>query len=237
MIALVAIATALIGVAAAQTASLDTIENSTIETTNETEYVELDIEFADSFNDTSEESVEFTSYQEAAWQDNGTEVGNYTGTLNGTTLKVQDEIHDHATYAVELNQSATTVNVNGTEFASDGTVDLTTVTADSITADDTVLSLTITADTVVTDTVTGGPSDTVNVRYQLNTTSFEQQMEYRVFVETGDKSNIQSGYVSPDDATIGGGFFDGDDAQPGFGVGVAIVAIAVAGVVARRRGS
>ncbi|SFC65220.1 PGF-CTERM protein [Halobiforma haloterrestris] len=223
------------GIASAQDSGLEEIENTTIETTSNTSYVELDIEFAETMENTSEETVEFTTYTEAAYQDDGTELSDYDETLSGTTLTVNEDVHDHATYDVELDSSATTVTVDGTAFADDGTVDLSGETSDSLTSDDTVLSISVTADTIITDTVTGTPNDTVTNEYQLSDTGFESGVEYRALVEVGNANNIASGYVAPDDATIGGGFFDGADGSPGFGVGVAIAALATAGVLARRR--
>ncbi|AEH35952.1 hypothetical protein [Halopiger xanaduensis] len=232
----------LVAVASAQGSGPNEIENSTIETTENTSYVELDIEFASEFaNNSSTETVDFESYNEEAWQVNGTEPA-HSGTLNGTVLEVSDDIVPSATYSAELNQSGTTVDVSSDDFADNGTVDLSTVSSDSITSDDEVLSLTLTADPVVSDSVTGATNDTVTNEYTAGNDSsdyFELATEYRVLVTVGNESNIESGYVAPDDASIGGGFFgnaDGSDGSPGFGAGVAVAAIATAGAAACRQG-
>ncbi|WP_323173813.1 hypothetical protein [Natrialba sp. PRR66] len=56
------------GVAAAQN---DEIENRTVETSNETEYVEADIVFANSFENTSSETAELTVYDASEFNQSG----------------------------------------------------------------------------------------------------------------------------------------------------------------------
>lgn len=65
----------LVGTAAAEeTDDWDVIEDDTIETTDETAYVEFDLAFADEFADeVTEETVELTIYDEADWQDDEVE--------------------------------------------------------------------------------------------------------------------------------------------------------------------
>ncbi|ELY97913.1 hypothetical protein [Natrialba asiatica] len=60
------------GAAAAQNSDLDEVENRTVETSNETEYVEADIVFSDTFENTSSETAELTIYEESAYNQSGT---------------------------------------------------------------------------------------------------------------------------------------------------------------------
>lgn len=159
---------AAIGAAEETDDDLDVIENSTIETTNETEYVELDIEFAETFENTSTEEYELTIYEESEYNESGDEA------------------------MVIVSDSATELE----------------------------------------------PNETVNNEYNLSDTDLAEETEYRAVLEVGDEVNVASGYIAADDESIGGAQFgtDTDLAQPGFGVGVAVAAIATAGLVAKRRG-
>jgi len=71
-VALALITLAIAGVAAigaAEDSDWDELDNSTFETTNDTEYVEFDLETAETFENTAEENVELTIYDEAEYND------------------------------------------------------------------------------------------------------------------------------------------------------------------------
>ncbi|MFC4437003.1 MULTISPECIES: PGF-CTERM sorting domain-containing protein [Natrialbaceae] len=148
------------------------IGNSTVETTNETEYVELDLEFAEEFTNTGNETVELTIYDETEYNDS------------------------------EIDETP-----------------------------------------VLEDTVIGSPNETVTNEYSVGTTTDDEldpETEYRAIIEVEhDANHIVSGFVAADDESIGGAQFGTEtmDASPGFGVAVAIAAIASAGALAARRGS
>ncbi|WP_436347388.1 hypothetical protein [Natronorubrum sp. FCH18a] len=57
--------------AAQEETDLDEIENSTIETTANTSYVELDIEFAEEFTNTDTENVDLTVFDETEYNESG----------------------------------------------------------------------------------------------------------------------------------------------------------------------
>ena len=96
LITLAAVGFAAIGAAA----ELDEIENTTVETTNETAYVELDVEFAETFENTSTEDVNLTIYNETEFDENGTDAtpvleDSFTGSP-GETLNNQYNLSDTA---------------------------------------------------------------------------------------------------------------------------------------------
>ncbi|TYL37589.1 hypothetical protein CV102_16650 [Natronococcus pandeyae] len=95
---------------------------------------------------------------------------------------------------------------------------------------------------VLEDTVIGSPNETVTNEYSVGDTTddeLEPETEYRAIIEVeNDADHIVSGFVAADDESIGGAQFGTEtmDASPGFGVAVAVAAIASAGMLAARRG-
>ena len=88
-----------------------------------------------------------------------------------------------------------------------------------------------TATVVLDDAIDADEGNTTSTEY-TDADGLEDETEYRLLVE-GDDTEVDD--VTIDDGTVGG-FFPGSDGTPGFGVGVAIVALVTAGVVARARG-
>lgn len=171
LLTITAVAFGAIAVAAEETDDeWEEIENSTFETTEDTTYVEFDVEATETFENTAEETVELTIYDEAEYNDS----------------EVAEE-------------------------------------------------------PVLEETVTLDPNESVTHEYDVGTEAeddLEPETEYRAIIEVEHSADhILSGFVAPDDESIGGvQFGDGEDGSPGFGAGVAVVAIAIAAMVARVRG-
>ncbi|WP_226006613.1 PGF-CTERM sorting domain-containing protein [Natrinema salinisoli] len=173
-------------------------------------------------------------YEDAYVIDNDTVTDSHLNstTLSGTTAEFDTaNVTDGTSYDVELDSSATTVTVPASEInETDGTVDLSQHTSDSLTSDDTILSATVMADDVISDSFTANPGNETNATYTEDDNLTDGTM-YRVIVSADD---TEADSVTVDDGSIGG-IFGGSDGSPGFGVGVAIAAIGTAGAVARRK--
>lgn len=226
-VALALLTIGLIGAAAVGVAAVD-MANEPV-TFDDEDNLTVEVDWDD--DAATDATADVTIFGEDAYQNDGDTVENYTATLNGTVLEVDDDIIPHATYAAELDASATTVDVDSSAFDDDGTVDLADHTEDTLTEDDDVLSVTVTSVTVVSDTLESDPGNTTDATYS-SADGLEDATDYRVQVSADD---TEAESVTIDDGTVGG-FLTGSDGTPGFGVGVAIVAIATAGVVARARG-
>ena len=86
-----------------------------------------------------------------------------------------------------------------------------------------------TATVVLEDTIAAEVGNTTSATYTTDD-GLEDGTDYRLIVEADD---TEAEEVTVSDGAVGG-FLIGSDGSPGFGVGVAIVAIAAAAMVARR---
>lgn len=212
-----------------------------VNVTNDTEEIVVDVDFNDSATDNATVQV----LDNESYQAQGTlDTADYAGTLNGTVFELDQNasVHENATYAVALDQSATTVDVNSSDFDDDGTVDLSTLTDTSITADDTVTSVELTADTILEQTAEVDAGNTTTVSFDV--VGNLSTGEYYVLVDgtEGDVDEVVvdtaggGGLIADAEDTIGGmfGWLIGDN-NPLFVAG-GVVLIGGLGAVARRQG-
>jgi len=223
--ALALVTIAVLGFAAIAGAATSEQANTTAEFDNESN-VTVEIEWNESISDVENTSANVSFYDEDAWQIDGDDVTD--SALNSTTLNDTvaefdpDNVTAGASYDVELNQSNTTVTVNASDIADDGTVNLSDHTSDSITSDDEIVSVTANAQLIVDDSIAAEEGNTTTTEYTSDD-GLEDGTEYRVLVEAPD-SAVDSVTV---DAGAVGGFFGGDSAAAGsasFGL-VAIVLV------------
>jgi len=226
---------ALVGLAAIGTAAVTEMANETVTFDNESNLT-IEVEWNETLNDTST-TADVTVYGESAYQQNSTAVGNYSGTLNGTILEVQDPIVNHTTYTADLETSnASTVDIPYTAFDTSGdtaTVDVTNHTSSSVTADDNVTALTTTANTVVSDSIASDAGNVTSATYN-ETHGLVDAREYRVIVSADD---TEAKSVTVDDGSLGGLFGGSAEAGGGFvGLVGVVMVVGMAAYVAKRQG-
>ena len=230
VVGLALITLALVGLAAIGAGATTEMANDTFTFDNDSN-VTVGVDWNDSIDDPDNATADVTIYEEGAYQIDGDDWTDdmASTTLNGTVAEF-DNVTAGASYDVELNDSATTVTVSASDIADDGTVDLSEHTSDNVTADDEILSVTASAETVVMDSIDAVEGNTIEMEYTADD-GLEDGTEYRVLVEADD---TEADDVIVSDGTVGGLFTGFSDGSPGFGVVVAIAAIAAAAGIARR---
>ena len=230
VVGLALVTLALVGFAAIGAGATTEMENDTFTFDNDSN-VTVEVDWNDSIDDPDNATADVTIYEEGAYQIDGDDwTDNMASTtLNGTVAEF-DNVTAGASYDVELNASATTVTVSASDIADDGTVDLSGHTDATLTSDDEILSVTASAETVVMDSIGAVEGNTIEMEYTTDD-GLEDGAEYRVLVEADD---TEADEVIVSDGTVGGIFTGLSDGSPGFGAGVALVAIAAAAMLARR---
>ncbi len=230
VIGLVVLTLAVVGMTAVGTAATVEIANKTA-TFDNSSNVTVSVDWNDSASNSSTADVEFY-HADAYALDGDDETHNLSSTtLNGTTAEfIEGNVTTGTDYDIELNQSSTTVTVAASNITN-GTVDLSNHTSSNITSGDEILSVTAHAQLVVSDAISAEPGNTTETEY-TEADGLEDGTEYYISVTVTD-SEVDSATI---DAGALGGFFGGSDGSPGFGIVTALVAIAAAAGVARRRG-
>lgn len=208
------------------TAAVTEMANESTTFDNESN-ISIEVEWNDSVS--TDSTADVTFHEESAWSIDGDEVSGdalASDTLSGTVAEFDaDNVTDATAYDVELDSSSTTVTVNASDIADDGTVDLADHTSSTITVDDTILSVTASAEVVASGSIDANAGSTTITEY-TESDGLEDGTEYRVLVEADDADALEVMIDGVDDPLAG--LVDG---SPGFGVSAAAGSIALVVVI------
>lgn len=235
LIGLLALGAVAVAVATGGVAAQDDVANETVEITNDTTDVLVEIDWDEDAPDDATADVEIV---DADLEDAEGELDeyDYAGTLDGTEFSVDEDydVHEDGVYHVELDTSNVTVEVDGTEFdAENGTVDLDTVSDETIEANDDVLSVELVATPTVADTIDADPGNVTETEFNVSDEDLETG-DYSVYV-FGTDEEIADVTIDTlgDSATIVGSLTG--DVPTGYAV-AGMLALLGGGWYARREG-